>query len=53
MSKRLADLFASPWGIFTQFNSRHNKNELFNNKNRPPQNHIAETATSNQSQQLL
>jgi hypothetical protein len=24
MSKRLANLFASPWGIFTQFNSRHN-----------------------------
>jgi hypothetical protein len=24
MAKRLADLFASPWRIFTQFNSRHN-----------------------------
>ncbi len=24
MSKRLADLFASSWGIFTQFNSSHN-----------------------------
>jgi hypothetical protein len=37
LPQRFADLFASPWVIFTQLNLRHKLYVQYNNKYRPPQ----------------